>query len=360
MIPQMEPYITETTAKALSEYVKDGGWMTEHVKTCQFEDLLKEFTGAKHCFIMPNGTLSLSLALKALGVGPGDEVIVPAYTMLASASAINFIGAKPIFCDIEPDTLCMEVESVEEKITPKTKAIMYVAINGRTARSFDELKDRVGERIPIVEDAAQALGSTHKGKHVGLHGNVGSLSFSAPKIITTGQGGALITNDDALARSIKRMRDFGRDVPGKDEYISLGWNLKFSDLQAVVGIEQMQDINWRVARKKEMWSIYEGELAHIPEVSLISTSNEVAPWFYDILIDDRERLMGYLLKEGISTRKFYPLLIRQGAYFEDYGVEEYPVAEEVAIKGLWLPSSLKLTDEQIYFICSKISQYYGR
>jgi len=357
-ILQFEPLISSDTGTKIQEYFVNGGWITEHVKTREFEQMLCEFTGAKYCSIMPNGTLSLSMALLALGVKPGDEVIVPAYTMLATATSVSMIGAIPVFCDIERETLCMDAFDMYTKISKKTKAIIYVSINGRMSNTFNEIKDIAkNHNLYLIEDAAQSLGSTYEGKQIGLLGDIGSFSFSMPKIITTGQGGALITDNEDTYNKIKMMRDFGRTKPGQDKYLIKGWNFKFTDIQALVGIEQMADIKWRVNRKKEMQLIYESLLKHIPEVKLIETSNETIPWFYDILIENRKELKEYLAKEGIGTREFYPPLHLESAYIENNN-EMNPNAEYIAERGLWLPSSLKLSNDDIDYICTKISQFY--
>ena len=211
--------------------------------------------------------------------------------------------------------------------------------------------------IYLIEDAAQSLGSFYKGTHLGRFGEIGIFSFSMPKIITTGQGGALITDDDKLADRIKRIRDFGRDAGGSDHYLSKGWNFKFSDFQAVIGIEQMKKLPWRVERKKEMGRLYDKFLGDIPEVEIIPTNyDDTAPWFFDILCDRRRELQAYLKDNNVGTRPFYPPLHSEPAYgYEDL---RFPVTEEVAARGLWLPSSIFVTDEQIVYVCEKIREFY--
>ncbi len=245
-------------------------------------------------------------------------------------------------------------------VSDKTKAVMLVSINGRYPRDMQEFVDYCKDKnIHLIEDAAQSLGSFCKGKHLGRYGEIGSFSFSAPKIITTGQGGALITDDDELSDRIKRIRDFGRDAGGSDHYLSKGWNFKFSDFQGVIGIEQMKKLPGRVERKKEMGKLYDKFLRDIPGVELIPTNYEdTSPWFFDILCDRREELQAYLKENNIGTRSFYPPLHSEPAY--GYSELHFPVTEEVAAKGLWLPSSISVADEQIRYICEKIKNYYTR
>lgn len=357
-INQMEPSFDENERLALNEYMLSGGWVTEFNKTRTFESMIASYTGAQYCSVVANGTVSLTIALMACGITIGDEVIVPDYTMVASPNSIELIGAKAVFVDVERDTLCMDYDMMIQSVTDKTKAIMLVSINGRYPQKLDKIIDYCRSKgLWIIEDAAQSLGSFHKGKHVGLYGDIGSFSFSAPKIITTGQGGALITDNAELIDKIRKIRDFGRERSGVDHYLIKGWNYKFTDLQAIIGIEQMKKLDERVIRKKEIGRIYESLLKNVNGVELISTDYEqVPPWFYDILVNNREELKKFLHSKGIGTREFYPPLHAEPAY----GYElSFPVTEEISRKGLWLPSSSNLTDEDVHYICNCIKEFYN-
>ncbi|MDD4153831.1 MAG: DegT/DnrJ/EryC1/StrS family aminotransferase [Bacilli bacterium] len=359
-INQMEPTFDDKEREAINEYMASGGWVTEFKKTRYFEDMIKAYTGAKYCWVVSNGTVSLSIALLACGIKPGDEVICPDYTMVATPNSAELIGAKAVFVDVERDTLCMDFEKMKAAITPKTKAVMLVSINGRYPNRFEEFRPFLDSKnIFLIEDAAQSLGSFYKGKHLGRFGQIGSFSFSAPKIISTGQGGALITDDPELDDKIKKIRDFGRDKGGSDHYLVKGWNFKFSDLQAVIGIEQMKKLEYRVKRKKEMGMLYDSLLRNIKGVEVIKTNyDDTAPWFFDILCEDREQLMAFLKeKKNIGTRPFYPPLHSEPVY--DYVDQHYPITERVAPKGLWLPSSITLTNQQIEYICDSIKEFYS-
>ena len=308
---------------------------------------------------MPNGTLSLTAALMAVGVGVGDEVICPDYTMVATPNAAELIGAKSVFVDIDRETLCMDFAKMKAAVNAKTKAILLVSINGRYPPQMQQFVDFCREcHIHLIEDAAQSLGSFCNGRHLGRFGEIGSFSFSAPKIITTGQGGALITDSDELSERIKQIRDFGRLTGGSDHYLTKGWNFKFTDFQAVIGIEQMKKLPQRVERKKAMGKLYDRLLADIPGVELIKTDyRDTSPWFFDILCERREELQVYLKENGIGSRPFYPPLHSEPAY--GYMDLSFPVAEEIAAKGLWLPSSISVTDEQIVYICKTIRKFYA-
>lgn len=359
-INQMEPSFDVVEREALNEYMMAGGWVTEFKKTRQFEDMIAEYTGAKYCHVVSNGTVSLSIALMACGVGVGDEVIVPDYTMVATPNSAELIGAKAVFADINPDNLCLDFECMKSAITNKTKAVILVSLNGRCPENIQEYVDYCHERdIYVIEDAAQSLGSFYEGRHLGLFGDIGSFSFSAPKIITTGQGGALVTNDDNLYNKIHKIRDFGRDKGGSDHYLIKGWNFKFTDLQAVIGIEQMKKLPKRVQRKKEMGRLYETLLQGVQGVELIATNYEnTTPWFFDILCEKREEVIEFLRENRVGSREFYPPLHAEPAY--GYSNLSFPVTEHIARKGLWLPSSITLSDEQIIYVCDLIKKFYGR
>lgn len=358
-IPQMEPWFDEKEANALFEYMKGGGWVTEFTKTREFEEEVRKYTGAKYCSIVANGTVSLTLALMAYGIGRGDEVVVPDYTMVATANAVVLTGAEIVFSDIDPESMCLNLSNIKKVLTPRTKAIILVSINGRYPKDLKDILSFCKENnIVVVEDSAQSLGSFKDGKHVGTFGDIGSFSFAMPKIITTGQGGALVTDNEEIIKKIRLLRDFGREKPGEDHYLNMGWNFKFTDIQAVIGLEQMKKMSWRVSRKKEMYALYQNELEAISGVHLIPTDLEnTSPMFIDILVPSelRESLIFYLREKGIGTRKCYPALHAEPVYKRE---GSYPVSEDIAKRGLWLPSSLKLKDEDIIMICAEIKNFF--
>lgn len=360
-IPQMEPWFDNSEEEALANYMRTGGWVTEFKVTRQFEEQIAGFTKSRYCSVVSNGTVSLTLALMACGIRAGDEVIVPDYTMVASANAAILAGAEVVFVDIRSEDLCMDFNEMRRAVTPRTKAVILVTINGRYPSDLDSFvifcKDN---NIFLIEDAAQSLGSFKDGKHLGTFGDIGSFSFSAPKVITTGQGGALITNNDAIIDKIRKLRDFGRSEGGSDHYLTLGWNFKFTDVQAVIGVEQMKKLPWRIARKKEMYSLYRSKLQDIDELSFIPTNlNDTSPWFIDILVKNgkREKMSAYLKSRQIGTRPFYPALHKEPVFNRE---GSFPEADKIAGQGLWLPSSSKLTDEQIIYICTEIRNFLER
>jgi perosamine synthetase len=275
--------------------------------------------------------------------------------MLASATSILLAGATPVFVDVEPDTLCLDVSLSRHAVTSRTKAVMLVTLNGRSPDLNEWVRWCGDQGLHLVEDAAQSLGSRYRGRHLGTFGAVGSFSFSAPKVITTGQGGALVTDDDALARRIRQIKDFGRRKAGEDFYEYPGLNFKFTDLQAVIGIEQMKKLAWRVERKKAMYGLYREALNGVPGITLLPTNLEdVSPWFIDVLVPDPDALQAALATEDIGSRRFYPALHSQPAF----GLQgSYPHASHAAEHGLWLPSSSFLSDDDIARVCAAARRF---
>jgi len=355
-INQVEPWIGDEEKQAMIEYLDSGGWLTEFRKTQEFEGMLADYVGGKYVSIVNNGTVALFAAIAALGIKDGDQVVVPDYTMIASANAVVLAGAKPVLVDIDRTNLCLDLDSAEEAITPRTKALMLVTINGRYPDMDKAVALANRHDLLLIEDACQSLGSKYQGKHLGTFGDVGCFSFSPAKIITTGQGGAIVTDDEKIHQKVQRIKDFGRSQGGVDYHETLGYNFKFTDLQAVIGVEQMKKLDWRVNRKKEIFAQYQRELREVPEIEFIETDLEdTSPWFIDVLVPDPLALKEHLAERGIGTRPFYPPIHSQPSY----GISgEYPNSEYISAHGLWLPSSSFLGDEDIGRICSEIEAYY--
>ncbi len=357
-IPQVEPWIDEAEVEHMAEYLRSGGWLTEFQKTEEFAAQITSFTGAEYCCVVNNGTVSLALALLALDIGAGDEVIVPDLTMIATANVVRLVGATPVFVDVCEDTLCLGRERIAAALSPRTRAVMLVSLNGRFSNDIDEIMELCRDRgIHLVEDAAQALGSCHRGRQIGTFGIMGSFSFSPHKIVTTGQGGAIVTGDAGLYRRLRRLKDFGRDAGGADIHPDLGWNFKFTDIQAVIGIEQMKKLGERIKRKRQIFARYLDNLKEVSEVSFLKTNLEdTTPWFMDIVVEDREHLVSNLKQQNIGTRPFYPPIHSQPIY--SGSDEDFPVTCSVASRGLWLPSSAKLSDADIDRVCDAVVASY--
>ncbi len=359
-INQIEPIYGIEEKKGIIKYLDSGGWLTEFKKTREFEEALCRYTGSKYSSVVSSGTAALFIALKALDISAGDEVIVPDYTMIATANAVSLAGARPVFADIEERSLCADPGSVMKAATPKTRCVIHVSINGR-AGEIDRIKRLCRKRgLYLIEDAAQSMGSFHKGRHLGTLGSIGCFSFSMPKIVTTGQGGALVTDNKTLYRRILRIKDFGRSTPGTDRHEAMGWNFKFTDLQAVVGIEQMKRLPVLAEKKKRIFGLYKKLLNGIPGIDFIPTDLEdVTPWFVDILVRSPSKLTRHLQRNGIGSRRFYPALHKQPPYRAMNGGRIYPASERVSRRGLWLPSSASLKKREIGRICRAIKKCEG-
>ena len=360
-IMQMQPWFGKEEKAAICAYMDEGGFITEFKRTERFERMIADYTGAKYSVVVNNGTISLTLAAMAVGVKAGDEVIVPNYTMIASPNSVLMFGAVPVFVDVEPETLCLDVELVRKAVTSKTKAIMLVTANGRYPKvgiaAYQALAAEYG--LILIEDLAQSLGSFYPdGRHIGTVGSVGSFSFSAPKIISTGQGGCLVTNDDAIYAKLRSLKDFGRSGGGNDVHNAIGYNFKFTELQACIGIEQMKKLSTRVMMKKKMLARYRTNLIENAPLSFFEQDlDHTTPWFIDVLVRDRDDLQAALKERGIGTRVMYPPITKQEAYRLP---GDYPVAENVGRNGLWLPSATQLTDEQIDYVSQAVIDFYRR
>jgi len=357
-IHQVEPYVTEAEGKAVAEYLNSGGWLTEFQKTRELEEAIAGFAGAKHGICTTSGTVGLYLALLAAGIGKGDKVAVPNYTMVASINVILWCGAEPVICDVDADTFCADVETIPNP--DEIKALMYVSMNGRSGDLDGVQKFCRAHDIILIEDAAQAMGSNFRGKALGTFGLAGVYSFTPHKIITTGQGGIVLTSDDAVAEKVRKLKDFHRVGAGVDDHDGIGFNFKFTDVQAVIGLEQFKLIDFRIQRKKEIYTAYRDRLSDIDEVTLFKADLEdCAPWFIDVLLpseEARNNMIAHLKENGIGSRKFYPPINSQQP-FRQFPAGSFPVSEEMAPRGIWLPTSIGITDEQIDRVCDAIEAF---
>lgn len=359
-IHQVEPYITENEKRAVADYLDSGGWITEFRQTQKFEEMIAEFVGTRYATVVTSGTAALYLSLLAAGIGPGDKVLVPNYTMIATPNVVVWAGAEPVLVDVEPDTLCMDIDKAP--VDAATKALMYVPINGRSGNMQKVVDFCSRNNLLLIEDACQALGSTYKGKYLGTFGDLSTYSFTPHKIITTGQGGVVVTNDEKLHNKIKKLKDFHRTSPGKDQHDGIGFNFKFTDLQAVLGLEQMKAINSRIALKKEIFSRYGSKLAAVEEVTFLSIDlQDMTPWFVDPIVPSmqiRDKLMDYLKKQGIGSRPYYPPVNHQEMYSSKQPKGSLPVSEGIVGRGLWLPSSMSLKNEEIDYVCDTVQSFF--
>jgi perosamine synthetase len=303
-----------------------------------------------------SGTCAIILSLMSLDLNINDEVIVPNYTMIATVNAIKMLKLKPVIIDVDKDTFTINLKTIKKNITNKTKAIIHVSLNNRY-ENMNKLKDYcIKNNFFLIEDAAQSLGCRINGKNLGTFGNIGCFSLSSPKIISTGQGGFCVTDDEILAKKMRMIKNFGRKESGKDNFEVFGINLKFTDLQAVIGIEQMKKMNYRVKRIREIFDLYYDELKDVVEMRE-PLNDEWIPWFVDIFTERREDLVSFLKKHKISTRPVYGEINKTKMYYNE---DIFENSNYVSKNGLFLPSYITLEDKDILQICKIIKVFYNK
>lgn len=366
-IPQYEPSYTPEQAEALKEYILGGGWCSEHIKTRELEEQIASYLGKKHCIMVNNGTVAISIALHLAGIKKGDFVIVPGLSMIATANAVRFIGAQPLFVDIEPNSLCLDPEKALTHIrtNKKIKGVVYVSFNGRWNRDkrLTKLISSCNTKgVIFMEDNAQAFGSQCYKGMIGCVSDVSTYSFSPHKIISMGQGGCITTDDNVLASNIRKYKDFGRTTGGMDYHEVFGMNFKVTDLQAILALEQLKHIEELKAKKKQIYSWYTRYLQKMKKVARVPTNLELTtPWFVDMYSQRRNELQSFLKNRNIGSRIMYPPMYSQPCY--NLQNKSLPVTELYSQTGLWLPSSFNLTEEQVSDICLNIREFftlYGR
>jgi len=269
--------------------------------------------------------------------------------MVASANAVRVLGANPILIDVNPDTYTIDVETIRLYRTSKTRAVIHVSLNNRSSNIEQISEYCKRESLTLIEDAAQSLGCKINGVHYGLFGDVGCFSLSSPKIITTGQGGFLVTNNDDIAKKLRTFKNFGRSEGGSEVYTDFGLNMKFTDIQAVIGIAQLSKLESRVRRMREMFNRYYEKIREMKTIRILPPhSDEWIPWFIDVETKHRDQLALFLKKHMIQTRVTYPSIHTLPVY---NNTEKYPNSEHISDYGLFLPTHFLLKDTDIDFIC---------
>jgi len=353
VIYQIKPVIGNKAKKNLINYVKKDNWITEHKVTENFEKKFSKFTNSKYCICFPNGTITMSSILDCLDLKKNDEVLVSNYTMVATANVVKFVGLKLKLVDISNKDLCMCPVDLLKKINKKTKVVIYTQMNGRVGQIESIKKICKKNNIFLIEDAAHAIGSYNKRIHVGNSGIASSFSFSMPKLITMGQGGAVITNNSKLASRLRLYKNFGRKKPGEDVHNYLGYNFKITDMQSILGLEQLKDINLRIRKKKAIFARYRNNLKNNSKIKFFDVEKNETPWSVDIYLKDVSKLKKILKKNKILTRFVYPPLNSQKIY---KNFKNLPVSSYYCNRGLWLPSSLDLKNHEIDKICKLINK----
>lgn len=327
----------------------------------EFEEAFAQFCGVKHAVATNSGTTALHLALVALGIGPGDEVIVPSLTYVASANVVRYCGATPVFADNHIRTFVMDAEEVLAKITPKTKAIMPVHLYGHPV-DLDPICEIAQMRdIYVVEDSAEAFGARYKGHRIGGHGICSAFSFFGNKIITTGEGGIVTTNDAALAARLRLLRGQGQDPQRLYWFPVIGYNYRMTNIAAAIGLAQLERAHFHLTRRKHVARGYNSRLTHLSDKIELPIAEEWADhayWMYTILLREnlstyRDRIMQDLDTAGIETRPvFYP--IHMLPPYRDSVRASFPRAELCGLRGINLPTHGKLTEDDMDRIAQTI------
>jgi len=362
-IPVAGPSITDQEVAYVQEAVRDGWYENANVFPARFEAAFAAHVGLRHAISLPSATSAIHLSLAALGVGPGDEVVVPESTWIATSAPISYVGATPVFADVDADTWCLDTRSFEACITPRTKAVIPVDLYGGMA-DMDGIRTIAASRgIAIIEDAAEAIGSELRGSPAGSFGDTGVFSFHGSKTLTTGEGGMLVTDRDDLHDRALVLRDHGRRL-GDTMFrnAEVAFKYKMTSMQAALGLAQLERLDELVDAKREIFDWYRTELADFEGLALnqepAGTRNSY--WMVTAIVDPRhgrskEQIISSLRGEGIDCRPFFYPLSSLDAYRDMPGridaERRNPNAYRLSATGLNLPSALSLTRDDVAAVC---------
>lgn len=369
-VPVCEPEIGQEELINISECVLSGqisGYGGKYLN--EFEERFSEYCGCKYGVATTSCATALLLTLEALGIGRGDEVITSTFTMIATVNAILKAGAKPVVVDSEPYTWNIDSFKIEEKINERTKAIMPVHIYGHPCDMSHILGLALKYNLYIVEDAAEAIGAEYHNRRAGGLGTAGCFSFYINKTVTTGEGGMITTNDDGLASKARLLRGYATIPERRFTHEYIGFNYRMTNMQAAIGVAQMDKINEFVERKRWIARMYNERLGDIGGLSLPREAGKVknAYWVYGLLVEDdfgmdRDELRQWLGDKGVETRTFFVPMNKQPA-LNNIGLfkgQSCPVAGNISNRGLYLPNGVGLFEEQIDYVCECIKGAKGK
>jgi perosamine synthetase len=356
-IPVNEPLLTGNEKKYVTDCIESGWISSEGAYVGRFEKRFAAYVRRDFGIAVSNGSVALETAVTALGLGPQDEVIMPTFTIISCAAAIIRSGATPVLIDCDEKTWNMNVHDIKSKISPRTKAIMVVHIYGLPV-DMDPIISLAEEyNLFIIEDAAEAHGQTYNGLPCGSFGNISTFSFYPNKLVTTGEGGMIVTNSEEIAQKCRLYRNLCFQPDRRFVHMELGWNFRLTNMQAAMGLAQLEQIDRFIKMKKHIGSTYTNLLKNVTEIQLPLDATKYADnlyWVYGVVVRDNvdldtESVMKKLKALNIGTRPFFWPMHEQ-PIFQKMGLfrgETYPAAERIARKGFYLPSGLTLTDEQI-------------
>ena len=360
-IPVAGPWVTEREIELVTEAARTAWYGGAGEFVDRFERAFAAHVGTKHALALPSCTAGLHLALASLGVGPGDEVIVPDITWIATAAPMTYVSARTVFADVDPHTWCVTAPAVEACLTPRTRAIIVVDLYGGTPRDLDDLRALAAARgLPLIEDAAQAIGAVNGGRRAGSLGDVGVFSFHGSKTLTTGEGGMLVTDSPDVWRRVRKLADHGRaEGPRMFWNDEVAFKYKMSALQAAFGLGQLERVDELIARKREIFEWYVEDLAPVREHVTLNfeppgTTNGY--WMTTAVIDeslglDKDQMIGWLAARGIDARPFFHPLSTLPAYSGTVEAHAARRRNRTALslgpRGINLPSALSLTRAQV-------------
>jgi perosamine synthetase len=371
-IPVAGPSITQKEIEYVTDAVTNAWYGNANVYHDRFEKAFADYLGVRHAMALPSCTSAIHLLLLALGVGPGDEVIIPDATWIASAAPITYVGATPVFADIDERTWCLSAKSFEAAITPQTKAVIPVDLYGNMPdmEAIAEIAGRHG--IAIVEDAAEAIGSEYHGRKTGSFGDAAAFSFHGSKTLTTGEGGMLVTNDAKLFERTRFLRDHGRK-PGDKMFFNheVAYKYKMSSMQAALGLAQLERIEELLEHKRRTFQWYEEELQDVEGLTLNYAAPDTRPvyWMITVILDPKfdlakEPLMEKLSERNIDCRPFFHPLSSIPAYYDTEQArlarERNGVSYRITPYGLNLPSALNMTREKVRVVCGALREILER
>ncbi len=368
-IPQVSPWLGDEEQAAVAQTIADN-WITEGPQCAAFSAALNTLMSAQYGVFAPNGTLALVLGLLALGIGPGDEVLVPDTTFIGSANAVLLTGATPVFVEVNDQNYQIDVSACSAMLSDRTRAIMPVHLYGMTANMHEVMNFARAHGLQIIEDAAQAVGVRYAGQHAGTFGDVGCFSFFADKTITTGEGGYVVCRDETVYERLRLLRNQGRLDRGSFFHPAIGYNFRITDMQAAVGLTQLAKLDEIIVRKHAILNWYHEELDHVGAVVFLSVEpgSEYVPFRAMLLCERAHDLMAHLERHGVQTRSFFVPMHRQPCFASldvhnggtlDLDDARYPNAIYGYEHGVSLPIFPTLAREQVAYIGAAIRSFYG-
>ena len=367
-VPVNEPVLDGNERKYLNECI-DTGWISsEGPFIREFESRFAARMNRRHGIAVANGSVALDAAVAALGIGPGDEVIMPTFTIISCAAAVSRLGATPVVVDCDPLTWNMDVSAIESRITEKTRAIMPVHIYGLPVDMDPVLDIAAKHGLFVIEDAAEMIGQTYRDRPCGSLGTISTFSFYPNKHVTTGEGGMILTDDDAIAEHCRGLRNLAMKAR-RFIHDEIGWNFRMTNMQAAIGLAQLERLDEFVPRKRRTFERYTSLLSDIPSLQLPVACTDFATninWVYGVVIADdvpfdADEAMRRLGEKGIGTRPFFWPMHEQPVYLKAgmFKGESYPNAERIARRGFYLPSGLALTDGQIERVSAAVHETFA-